>query len=219
MLQIPILKYLSSIDHAIILLIKFFIHQDAGLERKDYLTYNDFKLMMKEYKGDFVAIGLDCKGAKQNFLDTSTNVARMTSFHIDQLPLEDSKSWTRKQWDAISTFLEENRQNIFYLFVFYVVTVALFIERFIREYLIGSKQERRKISKSHINLDIFKTSFIYLPIACKGFFYRRKISRRLLIHGGTYGFETYYGRRNRYNERISGRSIFLLQSLAADYVA
>jgi hypothetical protein len=32
--------------------------------------------MMKEYKGDFVAIGLDCKGAKQNFLDTSTNVAR-----------------------------------------------------------------------------------------------------------------------------------------------
>jgi hypothetical protein len=32
--------------------------------------------MMRDYKGDFVAIGLDCKGAKQNFLDTSTNVAR-----------------------------------------------------------------------------------------------------------------------------------------------
>lgn len=39
--------------------------------------------MMKEYKGEFVAIGLDCKGAKHNFLDTSTNVARMTSFHIE----------------------------------------------------------------------------------------------------------------------------------------
>lgn len=50
--------------------------QDAGLQHKDFLTYSDFKLMMKEYKGDFVAIGLDCKGAKQNFLDTSTNVAR-----------------------------------------------------------------------------------------------------------------------------------------------
>lgn len=50
--------------------------QDAGLQQKDFLTYSDFKLMMKEYKGDFVAIGLDCKGAKQNFLDTSTNVAR-----------------------------------------------------------------------------------------------------------------------------------------------
>lgn len=109
------------------------LFQDAGLERKDYLTYNDFKLMMKEYKGDFVAIGLDCKGAKQNFLDTSTNVARMTSFHIDQLPPEDSKTWAQKQWDAISTFLEENRQNIFYLFVFYVTTIALFVERFICE--------------------------------------------------------------------------------------
>lgn len=178
---------------------------------------------MKEYKGDFVAIGLDCKGAKQNFLDTSTNVARMTSFHIDQLPLEDSKSWTRKQWDAISTFLEENRQNIFYLFVFYVVTVVLFIERFIREYSIRSKQERQKMSKSHINLqlDTFKTFFIYLSfIACKRLFYcQRKISRRLLIHGGTYGSEAYYGRRNRHNERISGRSILLLQSLAADHVA
>lgn len=53
------------------------VPQDAGLQHKDYLTYNDFKLMMKEYKGDFVAIGLDCKGAKQNFLDTSTNVARL----------------------------------------------------------------------------------------------------------------------------------------------
>lgn len=107
--------------------------QGAGLERKEYLTYNDFKLMMNEYKVDFVAIGLDCKGAKQNFLDTSTNVARMTSFHIDQLPPEASKCWIRKQWDGVSTFLEENRQNIFYLFIFYVVTIALFVERFIRK--------------------------------------------------------------------------------------
>lgn len=89
--------------------------------------------MMKEYKGDFVAIGLDCKGAKQNFLDTSTNVARMTSFHIDQLPPEAVKSWARLQWDATSTYLEENRQNIFYLFIFYVITIALFVERFIRK--------------------------------------------------------------------------------------
>lgn len=99
--------------------------------------------MMNEYKRDFVAIGLDCKGAKQNFLDTSTNVARMTSFHIDQLPVpaastldETSKGWMRKQWDSVSTFLEENRQNIFYLFIFYVITIVLFVERFIREFII-----------------------------------------------------------------------------------
>lgn len=48
----------------------------SGIDNKASLTYEDFKLMMREYKGDFIAIGLDCKGAKQNFLDTSTNVAR-----------------------------------------------------------------------------------------------------------------------------------------------
>lgn len=89
--------------------------------------------MMKEYKGDFVAIGLDCKGAKQNFLDTSTNVARMTGFQIEQTSHDKHKSATRTQWDAIATCLEENRQNIFYLFIFYVITIGLFIERFIRK--------------------------------------------------------------------------------------
>ncbi|XP_043467959.1 dual oxidase isoform X1 [Leptopilina heterotoma] len=119
--------------------------QDAGLERKDYLTYNDFKLIMKEYKGDFVAIGLDCKGAKQNFLDTSTNVARMTSFQMDHFPLEATKSWLRKHWDGISTFLEENRQNIFYLFIFYVVTIALFVERFIHYSFMTEHMDLRHI--------------------------------------------------------------------------
>lgn len=106
--------------------------QDVGLEHKNHLTYQDFKLMMKEYKGDFVAIGLDCKGAKQNFLDTSTNIARMTSFHIEP-SIESRRHWLFKKWDAYTTFLEENRQNIFYLFLFYVVTIVLFVERFIRE--------------------------------------------------------------------------------------
>uniref|UniRef100_T1IYT7 NAD(P)H oxidase (H2O2-forming) n=1 Tax=Strigamia maritima TaxID=126957 RepID=T1IYT7_STRMM len=103
----------------------------AGLEHKDVLTYDDFKLMMREYKGDFVAIGLDCKGAKQNFLDTSTNVARMTSFYIDT-KLETRRNWFKLKWDELSTYLEEYRQHIFYLFIFYVITFALFIERFIR---------------------------------------------------------------------------------------
>ena len=50
--------------------------RSAGFGDKESLTYDDFKLMMKEFKGDFLAIGLDCKGAKQNYLDATTNVAR-----------------------------------------------------------------------------------------------------------------------------------------------
>ncbi|XP_013772431.1 dual oxidase-like [Limulus polyphemus] len=102
----------------------------AGLENKEELTYDDFKVMMKEYKGDFIAIGLDCKGAKQNFLDTSTNVARMTSFQINQ-PHEESPSWLQQKWNNLVTILEEYRQHIFYLFIFGVINIVLFVERFI----------------------------------------------------------------------------------------
>nr|CAD7589006.1 unnamed protein product [Timema genevievae] len=118
--------------------------ENAGLQRKDYLTYNDFKVMMKEYKGDFVAIGLDCKGAKQNFLDTSTNVARMTSFHIEP-PQEGRRYWLLRKWDCVTTYLEENRQNIFYLFVFYVITIALFVERFIHYSFMAEHTDLRHI--------------------------------------------------------------------------
>lgn len=124
------------------------------MEHKNHLTYQDFKLMMKEYKGDFVAIGLDCKGAKQNFLDTSTNVARMTSFHIEP-PSDARRNWMQEKWDSYTTFLEENRQNIFYLFLFYVITIVLFVERFIRK--IKSTTERSKTNK---NLFISDYSFM-----------------------------------------------------------
>ncbi|XP_026480513.1 LOW QUALITY PROTEIN: dual oxidase-like [Ctenocephalides felis] len=118
--------------------------QDAGLEHKDSLTYVDFKQMMKEYKGDFVAIGLDCKGAKQNFLDTSTNVARMTSFHIEPA-MEKRRPYLLRQWDCLTTLLEENRQNIFYLFIFYVITIALFVERFIHYSFMAEHTDLRHI--------------------------------------------------------------------------
>lgn len=163
--------------------------------------------MMKEYKGDFVAIGLDCKGAKQNFLDMSTNVARMTSFHIDQLPPEDSKSWTRKQWDAISTFLEENRKNIFYLFLFYVITIALFVERFICE----SHTHTHCI---HTCVQYLEKRFAILNVKISILF----VYYRLLFHDGTYGPETYNGRGDRNNQRFCGRSVLLLQSFTIDDV-
>ncbi|CAL1263202.1 unnamed protein product [Larinioides sclopetarius] len=102
----------------------------AGLDEKEKLNYDDFKVLMREFKGDFIAIGLDCKGAKQNFLDTSTNVARMTSFQINHHP-EERKNYWRQKYNHVATFLEEYRQHIFYLFVFYVINTVLFLERFV----------------------------------------------------------------------------------------
>ena len=48
--------------------------------------------------------------------------------------LDQGKSWLRIQWDQVTTFLEENRQHIFYLCVFFAINVWLFVERFIRKY-------------------------------------------------------------------------------------
>ena len=102
----------------------------GGFKDKNELSYDDFKTMMKEFKGDFLAIGLDCKGAKQNYLDSTTNVARMQSFGVDAAAHR-HRSKLMKHWDTWTNFLEENRQHIFFLFVFYVITIALFVERFI----------------------------------------------------------------------------------------
>ena len=59
---------------------------------------------------------------------------RMPSVLMEQAN-ERREHWFWKRWDAWVTFLEENRQNIFYLFLFYVITVALFVERFACEKL------------------------------------------------------------------------------------
>lgn len=116
----------------------------TGLEEKEELTYEDFKILMREYRGDFIAIGLDCKGAKQNFLDTSTNIARMTSFQINTQP-EPDPSWIQKKWNHFITFLEEYRQHIVYLFIFYVITIVLFAERLINYSYLSEHMDLRHV--------------------------------------------------------------------------
>lgn len=116
----------------------------AGLEDKDELTYNDFKHMMSEYRGDLIAIGLDCKGAKQNFLDTSTNIARMTSFQTSAYPEPEPNIVIRK-WNKFITYLEENRQPIVYSFVFFVITIVLFLERFITYSYLSEHTDLRHV--------------------------------------------------------------------------
>ena len=116
----------------------------TGLEDKEELTYDDFKHMMSEYRGDLIAIGLDCKGAKQNFLDTSTNIARMTSFQISSFPDPEPNVFVRK-WNHGITYLEENRQPIVYLFIFFVTTFVLFLERFITYSYLSEHMDLRHV--------------------------------------------------------------------------
>ncbi len=57
----------------------------------------------------------------------------MQSFGLEAIA-ERNRNTLLKKWDAFTNFLEENRQHIFFLFVFYVITIALFIDRFVCEY-------------------------------------------------------------------------------------
>ena len=43
--------------------------------------------------------------------------------------------WMSKKWETLLVYLEENRQHVFYILGFYVITIALFIERFMRKSL------------------------------------------------------------------------------------
>ena len=54
----------------------------------------------------------------------------MQSFGLEAIA-ERRRHWALKKWDIWTNFLEENRQHIFYLFVFYVITICLFIDKFI----------------------------------------------------------------------------------------
>lgn len=58
---------------------------------------------------------------------------RMQSFGTEAFH-DRNRSSLVKKWDAFTNYLEENRQHIFFLFVFYVITLALFIERFVCEF-------------------------------------------------------------------------------------
>lgn len=57
----------------------------------------------------------------------------MASFAVTEI-MEKNKPWIQKQYDLLATFMEENRQQVFYLFIFYVITIALFFERFLRKF-------------------------------------------------------------------------------------
>ena len=117
--------------------------KDAGLEDKEVLTYIDFKAMMKDFNGDFLAVGLDLKGAKHNFLDESDNIARMQNCATEYV--DEGKSWLRIKWEHLTTFLEENRQNIFYLLVFFTINIWLFAERFIHYSFMSEHSDLRHI--------------------------------------------------------------------------
>ena len=43
-------------------------------------------------------------------------------------------NWIKETWNEYTTFLEENRQHIYYLFVFFAINAWLFFDKFFRKF-------------------------------------------------------------------------------------
>lgn len=127
------------------------IFAESGLQDKSELTYADFQSMMSEHRSNFMAIGLELKGAKRNFLATNSPLSRMTSFQLSGEP-EAPVGPLRAQWNAWITTLEENRQQIVYLLVFFSVCIMLFAERYLTYSFLNEHQDLRHVMGPFIAL-------------------------------------------------------------------
>ena len=116
-----------------------------------WLDYTDFKdMMMLLSVGDFSNVGLEFKGAKMNFFDQSIphHMQMMEKYTV--VPTSESEDiwWADRvcrKWKALTTFLEGNRQHIFYLTLFYVTTALLFIDKFIKYAYLSEHTDMRNV--------------------------------------------------------------------------
>ena len=92
----------------------------------------------------------------------------MQSFAVDAIA-ERHRHWFLKKWDMFTAYLENYRQCIFYIFVFYVITFALFMERFVYYafmaehrfviYLVYPRQKAFKYTGGSENLHYLNVSY------------------------------------------------------------
>ena len=128
------------------------------------MTYNEFKSLLsmqyqeesgdeKDSKNKLLNVGLEFKGAKRNFVsDNIGHPQRFQNFKFEpahqvkepfeNIPILNDIWW---HWSLLTTFLEENRQHIFYLLVFFVVTALLFINKFVQYAFMSEHTDLRHI--------------------------------------------------------------------------
>ncbi|KAL7305239.1 hypothetical protein TKK_0002624 [Trichogramma kaykai] len=131
------------------------LYDKCHLKEKNHLSFEDFKKIMNKYKSDWGVIGIDLKGANQNFIHVRKNTDSMSKFAIESDATKGRKNflvkmWKKrnnlvKNWNVLVTFLEENRQHIFFLFVFYVITFVLFTERFFHYSFMAEHTDLRHV--------------------------------------------------------------------------
>ena len=98
-------------------------------------------------------VGLEFKGAKRTFVNDKLGYHKQFQNFTLEPTQEISEPfehyWILNEiwwhWSLLTTFLEENRQHIFYLLVFFVITALLFINKFVQYAFMSEHTDLRHI--------------------------------------------------------------------------
>ena len=131
------------------------IFEDLGLKGKKRLSFEDFLSIFMDHSQDLSKMGLDFKGiitmisvipqtstdthegmyivgVRQTFLVPESK-AESVPGGVEDESLKDAGGWSaalRRKRLHFLTLLEENKQQVFYLGLFFVVVIGVWLERF-----------------------------------------------------------------------------------------
>ncbi|GAV07211.1 hypothetical protein RvY_17080-2 [Ramazzottius varieornatus] len=108
------------------------IFEDLGLKGKKRLSFEDFLSIFMDHSQDLSRMGLDFKGVRQTFLEPECQSERLPG-GVEGETSEGASGWAaafhRKRLYCL-TLLEENKQQAFYLGLYFVAVLGVWLERF-----------------------------------------------------------------------------------------
>uniref|UniRef100_A0A915J7Z2 NAD(P)H oxidase (H2O2-forming) n=1 Tax=Romanomermis culicivorax TaxID=13658 RepID=A0A915J7Z2_ROMCU len=129
-------------------------HQEALMEeilfnsgipkQKDYLTQKDFEAILSEVSKN---MGLHLKG-RRTMINSSRSkncLGERESVSSFTIPFEMENSKLRKYYNNCVTWLEDNRQHVSCLLIFFLINGAVFFERFWHYYSMNEHRDLRRV--------------------------------------------------------------------------
>ncbi|KRX26639.1 Dual oxidase 1 [Trichinella nelsoni] len=115
------------------------IFRSCGIDpKKEFLTLEDFEIIHSEFKG----IGLHLKGRNQHILN-KTSLERTESICLS-VPVTNREFTVKNFGNNITSWLEDYRQHITCLTVFFTLCFAVFFERFWHFYSMSEHGDLRR---------------------------------------------------------------------------
>ncbi|OQV13223.1 Dual oxidase [Hypsibius exemplaris] len=125
------------------------LFEDFGLKGKKKLSFDDFFSLITDQTHDLSKVGLDFKGVHQTFFDPKAGRTVRHDFVLEPTADVSADNTLRGRVKALHahllTYIEEHKQQIFYLCVFYVAILGVWIERFSFYMFLNETSDLRKV--------------------------------------------------------------------------